>query len=295
VEILRKNFVPVAIDLRVDEHHDAIVPGSEAAGKRDAERQQRKAWGGLDQHRPIGMHVVLPNDKVIASFACRWVASGERPVDDLLGFLKGALARAGSVPERNAKIGPLHPNRGVGVRNDGSIRLAVYARTLEKGRPVSHRPVFESAYLNARLMDTLTPGKVRVGERYLIPAEAARQLSTVLTDDGDDVFRIRPHEVTGVKLSAEVINVSKSGCVVSLAGELAGKRVYSGGTVAAQAKLQGLLQFGSKRELQSVLIVSDGQYRSPWARETHTVGGLIEWARQGTRAPRETLSPSPLR
>jgi hypothetical protein len=280
VELLSKHFVPVAIDLRIEEHRDAIVPGSETAARADAERKQRKAWGELDQHRPIGMHVVLPNDKVIASFACRWVASGERPVDDLLAFLKGALAKAGSAPQRNTTIAPLNPDRGVGVRSDGSIRLAVYARTLQQGRPISHRPVFESAYLEAKLIDKLTPVRVRVGERYLIAAEAARQLSTVLTDDGDDVFRIRPHEVTGVRLSAEVINVSPSGCDVSLAGELAGKRVYSGGTVAAQARLQGLLKFNSKRELQSVLIVSEGQYRSPWASQTHSVGGLIEWTRR---------------
>jgi RNA polymerase sigma factor (sigma-70 family) len=78
VEIVRTNFVPVAIDLRIDEHRKPLKPDSEAAARATAERRQLKAWGGLDQHRPIGLHVVLPDRGVMAAYACRWVASGQK-------------------------------------------------------------------------------------------------------------------------------------------------------------------------------------------------------------------------
>ena len=115
VEIVRKNFVPVAIDLRIDEHRRPLKPDSEAAAQATAERRQLKAWGGLDQHRPIGLHVVLPDRGVIAAYACRWVASGERPVDELLDFLKEGLAQTGPVPERKVEAKPLNPDRGAEV------------------------------------------------------------------------------------------------------------------------------------------------------------------------------------
>jgi hypothetical protein len=279
VEIVRKNFVPVAIDLRIDEHRRPLQPGTEATAQAAAERKQLKAWGGLDQHRPIGLHVVLPDRGVTAAYACRWVASGERPVDELLDFLKEALARTGPVPERKVEPKPLNPDRGAGVRPDGSIRLAVVVRALKGGKPVNQRPVFESAYLSANQLQGLVPPRARPGECYAIAAEVARQFTTVLTDDGDDVFTIRPQEATVARLQAEVVAVSETAVEVQVAGDLAGQRASPERIVAAEAKVQGLLRFDRKGELQDVLLVTDGLYRSPWAKEAHTVGGLVEWRR----------------
>jgi hypothetical protein len=277
VEILRTSFVPVAIDLRIDEHREPLQPGSEAAAQAQAQRKLLKAWGGLDQHRPIGLHVVLPDGKVIAQYACRWVASGERPVREMVDFLKEALSRTSPVAERKAELKPLNPDRGTGKRPDGSIRLAVVVRALESGKAMNHRPVFESAYLSATQLKALAPPEAKLGARYTIADAVARQFSTVLTDDGDDVFTIRPKEATVVQLQAEVVAVCETSIEVRIAGDLAGKRSSSERIVAAQAKVQGLLTFNRKLELQNVLIVTDGLYRSPWAHQVHTVGGLLEW------------------
>jgi hypothetical protein len=277
VEILRTSFVPVAIDLRIDEHREPLQPGSEAAVQAQAERKLLKAWGGLDQHRPIGLHVVLPDGKVIAKYDCRWVASGEKPVSEMVDFLKGALYRTGPVSERQVEPKPLNPDRGTGSRPDGSIRLAVVVRALEGGKAINHRPVFESAYLSATQLKALAPPEPKLGVRYTIAEEVARQFTTVLTDDGDDVFTIRPKEATVVQLQADVVAICETRIEVQISGDLAGKRSSSERIVAAQAKVQGLLTFNRKQELQSVLIVTDGLYRSPWAQQAHTVGGVLEW------------------
>jgi hypothetical protein len=279
VELLRRKFVPVAIDLRIDEHRGPLAPGTAAAARAAAERQQLRAWGGLDRHRPIGLHVVLPEGGVIAGYACRWVASGERPVSELVAFLEEALGKTGPVPDRKAEVRPLNPDRGIGVRPDGSIRLAVTVRALRNGKAINHRPVFESAYLSAAQLRALAPPRARLGEHYALAEGVARQFTPALTDDGDDVFTIRPREATVARLRADVIAVSEAGLEVRIAGDLAGKRSSSERVVAARAKVQGLLTFNRKAELQRLLLVSDGLYRSPWAREAHVVGGLVEWQR----------------
>jgi hypothetical protein len=278
VDLLSKNFVPVAIDLRIDERPGPKpARGSAAAARADAERQLRREWGGLDQHRPIGLHVVLPEGKVIAGYNCRYVASGEKDVSDLLRFLREALGKAGKVSGRSVKVPPLNPERGAGLRPDGSIRLAVAVRSLNNGQPVNHRPVLESAYLTAAQLKSLAPPRAEVGVRYAIPEETARQFTTALTDDGDQVFTIRSQDATTAHFQAQVTGVSSSRIEVRLTGTLAGKRSTSERVVEGRARVQGLLTFNRKGALQSVLIVTDGQYRSPWAKQSHTVGGLVEW------------------
>lgn len=271
MEVIRKNFVPAAIDLRSGEH-----PKPGLAEQESADRKLRRAWGGLEQHRPVGVHVVTPEGKVVASFNCRYVASGEKSPAELLGFLKAAL-KSMDLPERKLKPAPLIPERGMGVRPDGSIRLAVTARPMQDGKPANHRPVFESAYLTAKQFQSLVPAKIEAGASYTIPEDTVRQLTTALTDDGDDVFRIRPAEATKARLQAEVTAITNDRVAVRVAGELAGKRASSERVVEGQARLDGLLVFDRQGKLQSLVIVAAGQYRSPWARQAHAVGGLIEW------------------
>src|SRR5262249_53890650 len=135
----------------------------------------------------------------------------------------------------------------------------------------------ESAYLTAAQLKTLAPLKTEAGQKHDIPEDTARQFTTVLTDDGDDVFRIRPAEATAARLKAEVTAVTKGQVEVRLSGELAGKRASSERVVEAQAKVEGLLVFSSQGTLQKILVVTDGQYKSPWAKAAHSVGGIIEW------------------
>jgi hypothetical protein len=237
----------------------------------------RRSWGGLDKYAPIGLHVVGHDDKVIGSFACRYVAAGEQRVEVLLRFLDDARTKAGPLPERKVAARPLKPDRGSGLRPDGSARLAVTVRALRDGRPVNARPVFESAYLSAKQLTSLAPPQAKVGARYVIPKDTARQLTTALTDDGDDVFTIRPHEATAARIQAEVTAVSADRVEVRLSGELAGKRENRERLVEAKATVDGRLVFNRKGDLQSLLIVTDGRYRSPWAKSAHSVGGLLEW------------------
>src|SRR5262249_2248896 len=153
-----------------------------------------KQWGGLEQHRPVGIHIVTPEGKPIASYNCRYVASGEKKPAELMTFLKDVLAKVGDVPVRPTKLKPLLPDRGFGVRSDGSVRLAVTARPMKDGKAAGHRPVFESAYLTANQFKALAPAKAEVGSKYTVPEATVCQFTTVLTDDGDDVFAIRPRE-----------------------------------------------------------------------------------------------------
>lgn len=279
VSLIRDYCVPVAIDLRA--RGGRPLPGSPA----NVQRQLIEQWG-LDKHRPIGVYLLTADGKVLA---------GMRPSKDtgeLLAWLEKGLRQLGPLPRRRPVAVTLNPDRGLGVRADGSARLAVTARTLRGGLPANQHPMFDSIFLREDEMRGLRPPRLQTGERYQIPETTSRHFVRALTDDGDMVFALRAQDATKAQLNAVVTQATADRVEVRIEGALAGKRPYTGGgtrVIEAEGTVRGLLIYSPRGELQQLLLVCDGTYRNPWASAAHTVGGLIEWRRATPQAANARL------
>jgi len=255
VDLLRRRFVPVALNWK------------SGAGVSEDERRLRSEWG-LGRGAPTGTFVLRKDGTLVAR------GGGSRP-ESMAAFLRDTLATLGTPPERGAASRALATDRGLGVRSDGSIRLALTVRAMKDGASANHRPMMDSVVFMPAQLKSLAPPAGAA--RYELPAEVAREFVRLLTDDGDKVYAMRPQDATEARLEASV-----EGDVVRLSGAIAGSRPYSGGgtgVIVSSGRLDGRLSFDAAGELQSLLVVSDAQYRQPWAKAPHAVGGLLEWRR----------------
>jgi hypothetical protein len=263
VDLLRRHFVPVAINWK-----------SGAGGSED-ERRLRTEWG-LARTSPTGTFVIRKDGTLVAR------GGGSSP-ESLAAFLRQALARLDPVRAREETPRPSASDRGIGVRPDGSIRLALTARAFKDGRAGNHRPMIDSVVLAPVQVRTLAPpAGASAGARYAIPVETAREFARLLTDDGDRVYAMRPQDATEARLEATVVPPGGDIVVVRLEGAVAGRRPYSGGglrVIESAGRLEGILTFGPGGDLVSLVVVSEADYRNPWARAPHAVGGLLEWKR----------------
>ncbi len=263
VDLVRRNFVPAAINWK------------SGASATEAERRLRKEWG-LDRRAPIGVFLVLKDGTPLGR-------GGGNSVEALAASLRDALSRRGPLPEREAKPRPVTPDRGEGLRADGSARLALTVRAMKDGRPANSRPMVDSVVLSAAQLGSLTPPPgASPGTRYVLPPETAREFVRLLTDDGDRVYAMRSQDATEALLEATVAAATPESVVARLAGTLGGRRPYSGGglgVIEGRGRIEGTLTFSPAGEVRSLLLVCESDYRNPWAKAPHSLGGLLEWRR----------------
>lgn len=243
----------------------------------NAEKSLQEAWG-LARYRPVGLDVISPDGRVIvADHASRDPAVMRR-------FVANAVALAGVTTIRRLPPTPAAPDRGVGIRRDGSARLAVTVRATQSGRPANQTPIFDSLYLDSASLRALAPPQVQSGARYSIPRAVASQFAIALTDGSDPFYVIRPNDLTKVTVEAEVTSVNAGIVTVRLSGQLAGTRVHAGQgrpPNIGSADLDGYLTLDSAGRIHSCLIVTNGESHGEFNRTPHETAGLIEWKSGG--------------
>lgn len=272
VEMIKTRFVPVATDLRY-----MRIRGKQSAGLINAADESRiqREWQ-IDKYRPVGLHVLTPDGRVILNGAA------PRDANSLRAWVASAVRAAGSPSPRTLPRNTAAADRGVGFRIDGSVRMAVTIRMSDNGRPVYGAPVLDSLYLDEASLRTLVPNPIRQGERYVIPQEISRQLAVMISDGGDRFYSIRPEDVTTAQMKAGVTSVRDRIATISLGGTVAGTRKYreaGRGGVEGTASLEGEMTIDSSGKLLSILIVSEGRFSGPNIRTTHphATMGLLEW------------------
>jgi hypothetical protein len=210
---------------------------------------------------------------------------------EVLSTLREALARFGPVTPRYARPAWQDPDRGAGVRPDGSVRLALFVRYTDDRRPTVAQ-VFDSIILPAAQWQALQPPSRQAGARYAVPDEVARQFSRAIGAGSDPTQMLRPEDLTSAGLTGTVTEANGYGVTVELAGRFEGARrhVNGGEALPGQAFIQGSMDLAPDGRPLRLLMVSDGVFRMPWDRHPRPTGAVIDWQ---ARAPASSPSAAP--
>lgn len=206
--------------------------------------------------------------------------------DEVLKTLRDALSKFGPVKPRTVPARWQDPMRGAGVQNDGSVRLALYARNTDR---LDHtaRPVFDSLLLARGDWSALRPTRTAQGTRFEVPEHVARLFARGLATNSDLSYLLRPADLTVARLSGEVIASTADEVRVSLSGELNGSRkhINGGEPLNGQATLAGQLILNGSGEPIELILLYAGTFNLPYESKSRPMAALIEWRSQ---------SPSPL-
>jgi hypothetical protein len=249
-------------------------------------RQARDEGGELfrsvQRQRPQyqGVWIISPDGKVLAAHKDNkeprvWTA-------EILQAINAGLEAFGDVPPRPVtKTDPL-PYRGVGVRPDGSVTLALYVRYNFNGQ-VSGQGVRDSLTLPEEEWSALGPPEAVPGRSWTPPGQLARKLGRCLSPQSDQSTMPRPEEVTSVRLNGKVVSVKGGVATLAYEGHLAAahKNPFDKGKVSrSSARLQGTGRYDVRRgQLLSVVLVLDGVYHMfpPYDAEARPTVAGVEW------------------
>lgn len=235
-------------------------------------RKQLARWPqGLWVVTPAGetlgfhYHTPTPGDTFKQNVA-RWV-------EGTCVMLDEAAKKAGPLPPRAVAATNPFPERGVGVRPDGGVRLALGVTGLRAGRPEGD-PVSDSVVVPARDWAAFAPP---TGARsWTLPDSAAKRLAPALSPLTDSIFVPRPGDLTESEIAA-----TRAGNVVRYRVRLKSRHLRDGRAgqpVEARLAGEGVGELDpATGRLARLLIVLEGAYvKAPGAKPAATAA-VIEW------------------
>jgi hypothetical protein len=301
-EVIRRvsqAFVPAAINLyRVRQARD---------GSRELfESIQRQK----DQYQ--GIWIVSPDGKVLAGK--HEYADFENGALELLQTIDAGLTAFGPLEPRRVRpttgrtvlahtICDFLPFRGQGVRDDGSVDLALYVRQVLGGGRESipsgvepdrawlwdgpHRadgpPVIDTVALSAGEWRAFVPPAVEPETSWSLPEEVARKFTRLLTASSDQSAMPRPEDATLAELDCHVESVSGGEARIRLSGRWEMSHAIEDDKNRLQfgaASARGVAVYDTQAKmLRSFLLVFDGTLRHgrPDASPSRT-GAVAEWS-----------------
>ena len=227
----------------------------------------------------------------------------------MLAELREGLNEFGAVtPRRARRTNPL-PDRGIGVRADGSVTLAISDKTIpvkdlsQLPQILDYQMFLDSVTLSAAEWSALAPPDARAGSEWTIPEEIGRRFFLLL-NPFDIKFR-DPTEVTEVQLVARVASVREGIAWLVYEGRIAGTHrgtkdeASEGKSLSSALKMVGGagaydIQAG---QMLSLTWVWDGRFRNfpPYDDPPTRFGAVVEWRGGDSKAaPRlEARAPGP--
>ncbi len=277
IRLISTRFVPVALNLY--KIRAAKGPGGDFF---------RSVYRQNTQYQ--GLWLVSPSGRILDSHQeTRFQGDWAKKV--LTDLEAGGRAFGELEPRRVAVVDPL-PFRGTGVREDGSVTLALTDKVIavkdlsrELPRTAMGRIYLDSLPLSAEEWPTLAPpDEVRPGARWAIPEPVARQFYRVL--NRNDISFRSPDEVTAVRLTGTVASVQGGIARLTFAGQIAG--VHDGGTRGAwkgkQQSSESRLVGGvgtydiRAKAMRSLVLVWDGHFRNYPPYDVPVRHGIVvEW------------------
>jgi len=277
--------VPVAVNLY------AARNAQDAGGELFRSIQRQK-----DQYQ--GIWTVSPRGMVLA--AHHEIKNHNAWTQEVLQTIDTGLQAFGTVKPRTVKAENPLPNRGVGVRSDGSVCLAIYVRhVLGGGR---HRapadvnrdslwtwegdlrpdgpPVIDSLTLTEKEWKTLMPPMATVGTEWHIPQDAACKFARAVSPSSDQSLMARPRDAKTAELTARVESVGNGQAQVRLTGKWETAHEYDGKVSFGWASAEGIAQYDIGRmAMRSLTLVLSGAFRAPPPYDTadRPLGAVIEW------------------
>jgi hypothetical protein len=268
IEFVSRNFVPIAQNLYV------IREEKGPAGDffRDIQKQRPNQYQGL--------YIVNAEGKVLASH--QQFNSEKTWTNELLADLKPGLKAVGEIKPRDLKhVDPL-PHRGIGVREDGSVVLALYLRFSIKGVPLREvpDPTIDSLPLSAAEWTKWAPFKPEAGATWSLPEGVVRKFSRVLGPSDEDSMP-RPKEVQSVQFSGKVQSVEDGIAYLTYEGRISGfhETQSNKGKCHGEAMLIGVGVYDVKNgRMLSMTLVFDGVFRGvkPY-NQPAKYSAVVEW------------------
>jgi hypothetical protein len=263
--------VPIAVDKQ------QLIHATDAREKYAAERKLiEKFTGGRTGH--LAVHLLTPDGESLTDKEIFRMQSA----DEVAATLRDAVARFGPVTPRDVKPSWQPPDKGVGTRPDGSIRLALTARHADRG--AHSEPVFDSIILTKQQWQSLLPRDRTDGATYEIAESTVRELSRAVSASSDLSNLIRPNDLTTAKLTGTVRAMPGGRLEVRLSGELAGERKYVNGPemLPGRTRLDGVLLVDSAGRPDRLLLVGAGTFKMPWDRSPRPTAAVAEWRAKQT-------------
>jgi len=268
VRFVSENFVPVAVDKQKLIH-------AQDARERFAEERKLIELFTRGRTGNLAVHLINADGEPLTDKEIFRMQSAA----DVLATLKNAVAKFGPVTRRNVKPQWQSPDKGVGVRPDGSVRLTLYVRHTDRNDHTA-RPVFDSIILTKeQWRDLAPPDRSKIGS-YEVPASTVRQFARALSASSDLSTLHRPEDLSVARLTGTVSKAGPSGeTQVVLRGELVGSRKYVNGPepLPGRTSFDGLLTLGRNGQPTRLLMVGDGTFKMPWDRQDRPTGSLVEW------------------
>jgi len=205
--------------------------------------------------------------------------------NEVLATLREALEKFGPVTPRRVKADWQDPTRGVGTRDDGSVRLALTARNTDR-RDYSARPVFDSLIMTSEEWAALQPPRGVTNGRYAIPESVTKRFARGLSSNSDLSYLIRPEDLREAQLEAQVVS-AQDDTLVTLSGNLQGTRphINGGEPMRGAAKLTGQLRVDKTGKPTSLLLLFEGTFNLPYEKSPRPTAALIEWHSHASDGP----------
>ena len=236
-----------------------------------------------DQYQ--GVWIVSPDDKVLAGDDY-----GYKDAPKVLAGMDAALKAFGPVEPRKARRQEPFPFRGVGVRPDGSVDLALYRCYLHQGKPDGPH-LRDTLSLKKEEWTALTPPRLVAGAEWVIAEDVARKLVRpfCLNTLGGDMPG--PEDAKVARLTAKVEAVEDGRARIRLTGTFEAVKLFKEENLSFRgtATAAGVAELGVKEKtLTSVLLVFQGTYQQgarPETQKGRPFGAVAEWHRKQTSAP----------
>jgi len=238
----------------------------------------------VQKQRPAqyqGLYLVAADGKVLASH--QNFKSHKTWPQEVLADLQPGLKAFGAVkPRRVAPADPL-PERGIGVRPDGSVCMGVFLRYPIKGIPLRElpNPTIDSLVLTAADFRALGPTKAEAGAQWKLSEATCRKFHRVL-GPGDENTMPRLHEVQSAAFVGRVKSVEGGVAHLTYEGTIAGAHETQSnkGKCRGEAKLVGIGAYDVRAQrLLSLVWVFEGTFRGPPPSDkvARPYSGVVEW------------------
>jgi hypothetical protein len=201
-------------------------------------------------------------------------------------MVEDALVAFGDVAPRTVRPQETHPQRGMGMTQDGSVCLAVYVRRW--GNTLySHgsSPVISSVRLTEDEFRALAPRELISGSEWSLPSEVAKRFCR-LTSPLCYQHAPQPDWVTNVRIDAKLKSTDPNVGWIGYTGRLASVHAVGGKAISEQSvALTGEGQYDVKsKRMRSLVFVGTGKL--VWSEapdKPATFHALAEWELEPTR------------
>jgi len=205
---------------------------------------------------------------------------------DMLAMAEAALKSFGPVQARQVKPIEQLPYRGIGIKPDGAVDLAIYRRALHQGK--SDGPSMrDTLSLSKEEWSAFAPSQPSVGHEWEIPDHVARKLVRPLVYNtfGDPHSLPAPEDAKIAQLTAKVETVDGGRARIRLTGTFEAIKLdkeYPSLSYRSTATADGIAVYDSSQQsMSSLLLVFRATYlqeEQPELKEGgRFFGAVIEW------------------